>query len=79
MKILDGIPAFVYVIIIFAVIALVAFIIYKIINPKSKEHKIDEKQAAKEELDRLLVDVEDEKLSKQINEYKNDEDEDNGK
>ncbi len=60
-----------------AVIAVIAFVIYKIIHPKMKDEaeKIDENQAAEEELKRVLVDVDDEETAKAISEYK-DEDSD---
>jgi len=40
---------------------------------KIKKPEIDEKQAAKEELDRILVPIEDEEIQKQMDAAKNDE------
>lgn len=60
----------------FALIALIAFIIHKILHPKFKdEDKIDEKEAVKENLDRILEDVDDEETAKQIANYRDEEDE----
>ncbi len=59
-----------------AVIALITFIIYRLTHPKLKDKpKIDENQALKEELDRVLEPVDDEKIAKDISEYKSPEDE----
>lgn len=60
---------------VFAVIAVIAFVIYRKLNPKLKEDKPSEEQYVQEELDRVLVTVEDEETAKQINEYKDKEDE----
>jgi len=40
---------------------------------KIKKPEIDEKQAAKEELDRIIVPIEDEEIQKQMHAAKNDE------
>ena len=72
------IPILVLVIVVatFGVIALVAFIIYRILHPKLKdENKIDDKQAAKESLDRILEDVEDKEAAEQIANYHEEDDE----
>lgn len=59
-----------------AVIALVTFIIYRLTHPKLKdEDKISEEQALKEELDRVLEPVDDEKVAKDISSYKSPDDE----
>lgn len=58
----------------FALVALIAFVIHKILHPKFKEEKIDEKVAAKESLDRILEDVEDKETAEKIANY-HDEDE----
>ena len=58
----------------FALIAIVAYIIHRILRPRLKdEDKNDEKKNAQEELDRILQPVEDDELSKQIQDYKEDE------
>ena len=65
----------VIVVVTFAVIALVAFIIYRMLHPKLKEeNKVDDKQAAKESLDRILVDVEDKETAEQIANYHEEDD-----
>lgn len=74
MKILGEINAgFILIIIIVAaaLIALIAFIIYRVTHPKLKnKEKKDEKECAKEELDRILQPVEDDKIAQEINDYK---------
>ena len=72
------IPVVVLAIIVgtFAVISLIAFIIYKLLHPKFKdEDKFDEENAVKENLDRVLVDVEDKETAEAIANY-HDEEED---
>ena len=61
----------------FALIAIVAFVIYRLLRPKlkQKEDKPTEADYAKEELDRVLQPVEDEKVSKEIQDYKQNDDE----
>ena len=61
----------------FALIAIVAFILHKLLRPKlkQKEDKPTEADYAKEELDRVLQPVEDEKVSKEIQDYKQNDDE----
>ena len=56
-----------------AVVALVAFIIYRTIRPKLKEEKPSEEEILKDEMNRVLQDVEDEEVAKQISDYKDDE------
>ena len=78
MRLLDGLQGlwiFLIVIGFFAVIAIVAYIIHKILRPKLKdEDKQDEKKNAQEELDRILQPVEDDKVSEEIQNYKEDDD-----
>lgn len=58
-----------------ALIAVIALIIYKILHPKLKQDKkIDEDKALQEELNRVLEPIEDEKISKDIQNYQSDED-----
>ena len=61
----------------FALIAIVAFILHKLLRPKlkQKEDKPTEADYAKEELDRVLQPVEDEQVSKEIQDYKQNDDE----
>lgn len=56
-------------------IALVAFIIHRLMHPKLKEEKKDEKQIVQEELDRILVPVDDKKTADEISKYKEKDDE----
>ena len=59
----------------FALIAIVAYIIHRILRPrlKDEEKKKTEEENAQEELDRILQPVEDEKVAKEIQDYKEDE------
>ena len=62
----------------FAVIAIVAFIIYRLLRPKLKDENKEQKTEedyAKEELDRILQPVEDEETAKEISNYRQDDDE----
>ena len=74
---IQGLIIFLIVLGFFAVIAIVAFVIYKFLNPKlkngEKEHVNTEQENAKENLDRILEPVEDEEIAKKIEEYKEDE------
>lgn len=56
----------------FAVVAIVAYIIHRILRFRLKDEKKeeDEKKIAQEELDRILQPVEDEEVAKQIEDYK---------
>ena len=75
---LTGIWIFLAVLGFFAVIAIVAFIIHKLLRPKLKDKESEEekeKDYTQEELDRVLQPVEDEKVSKEIQEYKQNDDE----
>ena len=76
---LNSLWVFLIVIGVFAAIAIVAFILYRILRPKMKdeEKKPTEEDYAKEELDRVLQPVEDEKVSKEIQDYKQNDDEEN--
>ena len=60
----------------FALIAIVAFVIYRLLRPKLKDENKEQKTEqdyAQEELDRILQPVEDEKSAKEIQDYKEDE------
>ena len=62
----------------FAVVAIVAFIIYRLLRPKLKDENKEEKTEqdyAKEELDRILQPVEDESVAKEISDYRQNDDE----
>ena len=73
-------PVFVFLIVLgaFAIIAIIAFVIYRLLRPKLKDqdNKKTEDDYIQEELDRVLQPVEDEKVSKEIQEYKQNDDED---
>lgn len=74
----DMLPVLVLLIIIgaFALIAIVAYIIHRILHPKLKNEveKPTDDQAVQENLDRLLEPIEDEETADKIAKYK-DEDE----
>ena len=62
----------------FAAIAIVAFIIYRLLRPKLKDENKEQKTEqdyAQEELDRILQPVEDEEVAKEISDYKQNDDE----
>ena len=74
----EMLPILILVIIVaaFALIALIAFFIHRMLHPKFKdEDKVDEKEAAKENLDRILEDVEDKETAEQIANYHEDDNE----
>ena len=54
-------------------IALLAFIIYRVLRPRLKEEKPSDEQILQDEMNRVLQDVEDPETAKQISEYKEDE------
>ena len=61
------------VIAVAAVVALAAFILYRVLRPRLKEEKPSEEEILEDEMKRVLQDVEDEEVAKQINDYKEDE------
>ena len=56
-----------------AIIALLAFIIYRFLRPRLKEDKPTEEEILKDEMSRVLQDVDDEEAAKQISSYKEDD------
>ena len=68
-------PVIIFVIIlaVTAVVALVAFILYRILRPRLKEEKPSDEEILKDEMNRVLQDVDDEEVAKQISDYKDDE------
>lgn len=70
-------PVYILLIIIgvFGLIALLAYIIHRVLNPKLKEDKPDEEQFVQEELDRVLQPIEDEETANAVNSYVDKEDE----
>ena len=69
----SGILVLLIVICVAAVVALVAFIIYRSLRPRLKEEKPSEEEILQDEMKRVLQDVEDEEVAKQINDYRDDE------
>ena len=62
----------------FALIAIVAYVIYRLLRPKLKDEGKEqktEKDYAQEELDRILQPVEDEGVAKEISDYRQNDDE----
>ena len=64
---------FIVIIAATAVVALLAFILYRILRPRLKEDKPSDEQILEDEMKRVLQDVEDEEVAKQISDYKDDE------
>ena len=56
-----------------AVIAIIAFIIYRLLRPKLKEEKPSEEEILQDELNRVLQTVEDDQTAEEIAKYKEDE------
>ena len=56
-----------------AVVALVAFLLYRLLRPRLREEKPSDEEILKDEMSRVLQDVEDEEVAKQISDYKDDE------
>ena len=76
----NGQPLIILLIVIgaFALIAIVAFVIYRLLRPKLKDEGKEqktEKDYAQEELDRILQPVEDEGVAKEISDYRQNDDE----
>lgn len=66
---------FIIIISIAAVIAIVAFVIYKLLMPKLKDDAPSEEEVLNEEMTRILQPIDDAETAKQVSEYKNEEDE----
>lgn len=56
-------------IVCFALVALLVFLLRKLINRKDKEEKPHQEQALQEDLDRYLEPIDDEDAKKQFDEY----------
>ena len=71
----SGIITLVAIIVAAALIAIVAFVIHRVMHPKLKSdnEKPSEEQIMQEELDRVLQPVDDEETAKEISEYKDEE------
>ena len=68
-------PLLVFIIVIgvVAVIGIVAFAIYRALRPRLRDEKPSEEEILQDEMKRVLQDVEDENVAKQISDYKDDE------
>lgn len=66
---------FIIILGIAAAIALVAFVIYRILRIRLKEEKPTEEEILNEEMTRVLQPIDDAELAKAVSEYKNEEDE----
>ena len=71
----SGIITLVAIIVAAALIAIIAFVIHRVMHPKLKSdnEKPSEEQIMQEELDRVLQPVDDEETAKEISEYKEEE------
>ena len=50
-----------------------AYVLYRILRPRLKEEKPTEEEILQDEMKRVLQDVEDEEVAKEISNYKDDE------
>ena len=71
----SGIITLVAIIVAAALIAIVAFVIHRVMHPKlkSENEKPSDEQIMQEELDRVLQPVDDEETAREISEYKEEE------
>ena len=71
----SGIITLVAIIVAAALIAIIAFVIHRVMHPKLKSdnEKPSEEQIMQEELDRVLQPVDDEETAREISEYKDEE------
>ena len=69
----DSVIILLVVIAVAGVVGLVAYVLYRIIRPRLKEEKPTEEEILQDEMNRVLQDVEDEEVAKQINDYKEDD------
>jgi len=74
---MEGVGILFIIVGVFAVIAIVSFVVYRFLRPKLKKdnEKPTEAQARQESLDRLLQPIEDEETAKAISSYKEKDDE----
>ena len=61
---------FIIIISVTGLVALFAFILYRFLRPRLKEEKPSEEEILEDEMKRVLSDVEDEEVAKQISDYK---------
>ena len=64
---------FIIIISVTGLVALLAFILYRFLRPRLKEEKPSDEEILKDEMKRVLKDVEDDEVAQQINNYKEDE------
>ena len=64
---------FIIIISVTGLVALFAFVLYRFLRPRLKEEKPSEEEILEDEMKRVLKDVEDEEVAKQISDYKEDE------
>ncbi len=71
----SGIITLIAIIVAAALIAIIAFVIHRVMHPKLKSDndKPSEEQIRQEELDRVLQPVDDEETAREISEYKDEE------
>ena len=69
---MEGIITLIAIVAASAIIAIVAFLLHRFLHPKlkSENEKPSEEQIMKEELDRVLEPIEDEKTAQEVNNYK---------
>ena len=72
---LGGIITLIAIIGAAALIAIVAFVIHRVMHPKLKsdDQRPSEEQITQEELDRVLQPIEDEETAREVSEYKEEE------
>ena len=71
----ESLLTFIIIISVAAVVAIAAFVIYRILMPKLKEEKPSEEDILNEEMTRILQPIDDPETAKEVSEYKNEEDE----
>lgn len=64
---------FIIVVAAVGVLALLAYLLYRLLRPRLKEEKPSDEEILQDEMKRVLQDVEDEEIAKQISDYKEDE------
>ena len=71
----SGIITLVAIIVAAALIAIIAFVIHRVMHPKLKSdnEKPSDEQIMQEELDRVLQPVDDEETAREISDYKDEE------
>ena len=71
----SGIITLVAIIVAAALIAIIAFVIHRVMHPKLKSdnERPSDEQIMQEELDRVLQPVDDEETAREISEYKDEE------